>query len=79
MRFQKTATDRLIDHDPALARLLRDTMVRDLANAHGRTLLLGRMTAPERVAAFLVEMFDRRDRTSAFDLCRAMTLRIISV
>ena len=58
----------MIDQNPALARLLRDTMLRDLANAHGRTLLLGRMTAPERVAAFLLEMFERRDRTKALDL-----------
>jgi CRP/FNR family nitrogen fixation transcriptional regulator len=43
-------------------------MLRDLANAHGRTLLLGRMTASERVAAFLLEMFERRDRTKALDL-----------
>jgi len=68
MRFQRRATDRLIDQNPAVARLLRDAMVRDLANAHGRTLLLGRMTAPERVAAFLLEMFERRDRTKALDL-----------
>src|SRR5215471_13758949 len=68
MRFQRTATERLIDQNPALARVLRDTMVRDLANAHGRTLLLGRMTAPERVAAFLLEMFERRDRTRTLDL-----------
>jgi CRP-like cAMP-binding protein len=40
----------------------------DLVNAHGRTLLLGRMTAPESVAAFLLEMFERPDRTSALDL-----------
>ena len=26
------------------------------------------MTAPERVAAFLLEMFDRRDRTKALEL-----------
>ena len=26
------------------------------------------MTAPERVAAFLLEMFERRDRTKALDL-----------
>jgi CRP-like cAMP-binding protein len=42
--------------------------LRDLANAHGRTVLLGRMTAPERVAAFLIEMLERRDRTKALDL-----------
>ena len=48
MRYRRNATEQLIDHNAALARLLRNTMVRDLANAHGRTLLLGRMTAPER-------------------------------
>jgi CRP/FNR family transcriptional regulator, nitrogen fixation regulation protein len=68
MRFQRTATERLIDQNSTLARLLRDTMLRDLADAHGRTLLLGRMTAPERVATFLLEMFDRRDQTKALDL-----------
>lgn len=68
MRFQRKATERLIDQNLALARLLRDVTLRDLANAHGRTLLLGRMTAPERVAAFLLEMFERRDRTKALDL-----------
>jgi CRP/FNR family transcriptional regulator, nitrogen fixation regulation protein len=68
MRFQCKATEGLIDQNPALARLLRDAMVRDLASAHGRTLLLGRMTASERVATFLVEMFERRDRTKALDL-----------
>jgi CRP/FNR family transcriptional regulator, nitrogen fixation regulation protein len=68
MRFQRTATERLIEQNSVLARLLRDTMLRDLANAHGRTVLLGRMTAPERVAAFLIEMLERRDRTKALDL-----------
>ena len=68
MRFRRKATEQLIDQNPMLARLLRDTMLRDLASAHGRTLLLGRMTAPERVAAFLLEMFERRDRTKALDL-----------
>ena len=68
MRYRRKATEQLIDQNPALARLLRDTMLRDLANAHGRTLLLGRMTASERVAAFLLEMFERRDRTKALDL-----------
>ena len=68
MRYRRNATEQLIDHSVALARLLRDTMLRDLANAHGRTLLLGRMTAPERVAVFLLEMFERRDCTKILDL-----------
>jgi CRP/FNR family nitrogen fixation transcriptional regulator len=68
MRFQRKATESLIDRNTAVARQFCDTMLRDLANAHGRTLLLGRMTAPERVATFLLEMFERRDRTKALDL-----------
>jgi CRP/FNR family nitrogen fixation transcriptional regulator len=68
MRYRRNATEQLIDHNAALARLLRNTMVRNLANAHARTLLLGRMTAPERVASFLLEMFEQRDRTKILDL-----------
>jgi CRP-like cAMP-binding protein len=68
MRYRRKTTEQLIDQNPALARHLRDTMLRDLASAHGRTLLLGRMTASERVAAFLLEMFERLDRRKALDL-----------
>ncbi len=68
MRLPRKATEQLADRNPALARLLRDTMLRDLTNAHGRMLMLGRMTAPERVAAFLLEMFDRRDATKNLNL-----------
>lgn len=73
MRFQRRATERLIDQNPVVARQLCDTMLRDLANAHGHTLLLGRMTAPERVATFLLEMLDRRHQTKALDLPMSRT------
>src|SRR5262249_28962459 len=68
MRYRRSATEQLVDQNPAVARLLRDTMLRELSNAQGRTLMLGRMTASERVAAFLLEMFELRDRTRVFDL-----------
>ena len=68
MRFQRKAAEQLIDQNPTLARLLRDTMLRDLVHAHGHTLRLGRLTASERVATFLLELFERRDRTKALDL-----------
>ena len=68
MRYQRRATEQLVDRNPALARMLRDTVLRELTAAHGRAFLLARMTAPERVAAFLLEMCERRDSTKFIDL-----------
>jgi CRP/FNR family nitrogen fixation transcriptional regulator len=68
MRYPRRATERLIDESPGLARGLRDMTLCDLANAQIRMLMLGRMSAPERVATFLLDMFERRDATRALDL-----------
>ena len=68
MRYPRRATERLIDESPMLARSLRDMTLRDLTNAQIRMMMLGRMSAPERVATFLLDMFDRRDATRALDL-----------
>lgn len=73
IRFPRAATDRLIDENPQLARRLCDMMLRDLAHAQTRMLLLARMTAPERVASFLPEMFDRRDAKRAIELPMSRT------
>ena len=62
IRFSRKATEQMIDQNPALARMLRETMLHDLTNVYNRLLLLGRMTATERVATFLIELFERRDR-----------------
>jgi CRP/FNR family transcriptional regulator, nitrogen fixation regulation protein len=68
MRYPRRATERLVDADPSLARVLRDMTLRDLANAQIRMLMLGRMNAPERVATFLLDMFERRDARRVLDL-----------
>ena len=73
MRFPRRATERLIDENPQLARRFCDMTMRDLAHAQTRMLLLGRMTAPERVASFLIEMFDRRDAARAIELPMSRT------
>ena len=68
MRYPRRATDRLIDENPQLARRLCDMTLCGLANAQTRMLLLARMSAPERVANFLLEMFERREARRALDL-----------
>ena len=73
MRFPRAATDRLLDEKPHLARSLCDLMLRDLAHAQTRMLLLGRMTAPERVASFLLEVFERRDAGRTVELPMSRT------
>ncbi len=42
--------------------------LRNLAHAQTRLLLLGRMTAPERVASFLLELVERRDVRRILDV-----------
>ena len=68
MRYPRRATERLIEEIPALARDFRDITLRGLATAQSHMLLLGRMTASERVATFLLEIAERRDAARAIDL-----------
>jgi len=68
MRFNRAATERLIDERPELARRMCNMTLRNLAHAQTRLLQLGRMTAPERVASFLIELADRRDARRALDI-----------
>jgi CRP/FNR family nitrogen fixation transcriptional regulator len=72
MRYPRTATERLIEDKPAVARLLRDVTLKSLAAAQSRLALLGRMTACERVASFLLELFERSDDENHVELpmCR---------
>ena len=73
MRYPRRATDRLIDENPQLARRVCDMTLRDLAHAQTHMMLLGRMTAPERVASFLLEMSERRDTTRAIEVPMSRT------
>jgi CRP/FNR family transcriptional regulator, nitrogen fixation regulation protein len=68
MRYPQRASDRLIDENPRLVRGLYDRTLRELIHAQTRMLLLGRMTASERVASFLLEISDRKDTPHALDL-----------
>jgi len=58
-RYPRRAVDALAESNVALARRLRDLTSVSLRTAHLRLLLLGRKTASERIASFLLEMAER--------------------
>ncbi len=68
MRYPRRPTERLLDEHPHLTYRLYDMTLRDLAHAQTRMLLLGRMTAAERVASFLLELAERREARRVLDL-----------
>jgi CRP/FNR family nitrogen fixation transcriptional regulator len=68
MRFTRSATERLIEEKSELARHICNMTLRSLAHAQSRMLLLGRMTAAERVASFLLELAERRDVRRSLDV-----------
>ncbi|HEY7581626.1 MAG TPA: helix-turn-helix domain-containing protein [Acetobacteraceae bacterium] len=69
-RYPRRMVDALASSNPALARRLRDMASVNLRVAHARLVLLGRKTASERIASFLLEMAERlpRSRANVLDL-----------
>jgi CRP/FNR family nitrogen fixation transcriptional regulator len=58
-RHSRRHLESLADDDASVARQVRQVTSSGLARAHERLLLLGRRTATERVALFLLEMQER--------------------
>ena len=58
-RIPKARFDRFIDEVPGLARSLLRAAQEELHMAHEQLLLLGRKTATERIASFLLSMAER--------------------
>ena len=58
-RYPRRTVDALAGSNLALAGQLRDVASVNLRAAHGRLVLLGRKTATERIASFLLEMSRR--------------------
>jgi CRP/FNR family transcriptional regulator, nitrogen fixation regulation protein len=59
-RYRRRETEALMARHASLARVLREMAARELRNAYDRILLLGRKTASERIATFLLEMAARQ-------------------
>lgn len=62
-RFKRTDFEHLIERFPALQKRLLNCAFREVANAHDRFLMLGRKTAQEKVAGFLLSLRPAEDRT----------------
>jgi CRP-like cAMP-binding protein len=64
-RYPRRMVEALAENNVALARRLRDLTSVSLRTAHTRLVLLGRKTASERIATFLLEMVERLPQTRA--------------
>ena len=60
-RFTRERFMGFLEHQRGVARELYATAIHDLAAAREQMVLLGRKRAGERLATFLLELFDRRD------------------
>jgi CRP-like cAMP-binding protein len=66
-RYPRRMVDSLAESHPALGRRMRDLVLTHLRVAYERVVLLGRKTATERLASFMLEM-DRRRMVSSTGL-----------
>jgi CRP/FNR family nitrogen fixation transcriptional regulator len=67
-RYPRRMVEALAESNVALARRLRDLTSVSLRTAHTRLVLLGRKTASERIATFLLEMEERLPQVRAYRL-----------
>lgn len=58
-RYPRRRVEALADVDPAVARLLREIAFGAISRLEAQLLIVGRVTALEKVAAFLLEMGER--------------------
>lgn len=72
-RYSRAQFDRLLDEVPGFARRVLSARSRDLNSAQDQMLLLGRKTAMERIATFLLNLGKMQQRTGGALLHLPMT------
>jgi CRP/FNR family transcriptional regulator, nitrogen fixation regulation protein len=74
-RYPRRMVDALVERNIALAGRIRDVISTSLRMAHAQLVLLGRKTASERIATFLLEMVERlpQARANVLDLPMSRT------
>ncbi len=73
IRYGRSRLDTATLDDPRLGARLFQIMLGQLDRAHERFMLLGRKTAEERVASFLLEMLERSSAAGSIDLPMSRT------
>jgi CRP-like cAMP-binding protein len=63
MKYSRRRVEDVVRTDPAAGRQVLGLLTNQLASAHDHLLLLGRMTAAERLSAFLLDLTRRRGDT----------------
>jgi CRP/FNR family nitrogen fixation transcriptional regulator len=66
--FRRRRFETLAHDDPALGDQVMSSMMRSLERAHDHMMLLGRKTAQEKVATFLLNMARRVSKEDSFEL-----------
>jgi CRP/FNR family transcriptional regulator, anaerobic regulatory protein len=64
LRYARSSFESLLDRDPRAGRRFFGVMCKELTAVQDRLLLLGRKTATERLASFLLAMADRKARAN---------------
>jgi CRP/FNR family transcriptional regulator len=72
-RYKRRALERLMDEAPGFAKRLLTVTSHELRAAQDQMLLLGRKTATEKVASFLLLMAERQDGSDADEIEVPMT------
>jgi CRP-like cAMP-binding protein len=72
-RYPRGKIERLADFDPRIGRLIREAAFEAISRSQARMLILGRMSAQEKVGAFLMEMAERSRAGAAQGLVLAMS------
>ena len=68
MAFRRRRFGTLVHDDPALGDEVMKSMMRSLERAHDHMVLLGRKTAQEKIATFLLDLARRMQGDNRFDL-----------
>lgn len=73
VRYRRTRVEGIASTDPRLARNILGLAIKQLSDAQRRLVLLGRNTAMERLAFFILEMMERTDAAKCVELTMSRT------